>query len=676
MPNSLCNRIWLAAALAAAFVAAGCNDPGAARPGAAGSGARPAVAKPPASPGLAPGAAGGVAAGLISDKGAGVVGANAGSLVGGVAGPSAAQVAAKGGGLVANNGAGFVANNGAGLIANNGAGLVAPAGRQLLAAPEAFAAIAGAQVTAVDAAGRVLAGPVASDAAGRFRLVGLVPSGALIYLRASYEAGGRPLVLLAAVGAPREAGEREVAIDPATTLIAREVQGLVASGTLLADAVQPAAIQAAGARLAAAIDERLAVVAALVAPEAARAELAALGRLDAGLQATLAALALPGPGVGPGVGPDASAVPAGSATPAATASPAASAAPGPSPSPQAPGVAAIETFAGGATAGTTGDGGPSATAAFQEPFGLAFAAEGGLYVSDVAARTIRLIRADGGLVTRVAGTGATGSGGDGGPPAAATFTAPTGLALDAQGRLYVADKDAQRVRRVAGASITTVAGTGVAGSSGDDQAANLARLRAPRCVAVRGDELFVGDRDNFRIRRVALATGLITAYAGTGASGDAGDGGPAAAARFNGAYDLAIGPDGDLFVADAYNHRIRRIRAASGIIETVAGNGTQGATGDGGAATAAQLSGPAGIAFDAAGNLFIADTDNHRVRRVDRATGRIATIAGTGVAGFGGDGGPGPAAQLNSPKGLALDAAGRLYVADSQNHRVRRLALP
>ena len=258
-----------------------------------------------------------------------------------------------------------------------------------------------------------------------------------------------------------------------------------------------------------------------------------------------------------------------------------------------------------------------------------------------------------------------------GPP----LLLPTGVAFDGQGNLYIAETSHQVVRRVDGAGVlTTVAGTGVQGFSGDDGLATAARLDSPAGVAVdAAGNLYIADSHNQRVRRVDAGTGVMTTVAGTGVASFAGDGGAAAGARLDLPEALAMDAGGDLYVADVGNHRVRRVDAGTGMISTVAGSGIQGFSGDGGLATAAAIDSPGGLAVDGAGNLYIADTHNQRVRVV-ASTGLISTVAGTGAAGFAGDGGAGGSARLALPRGLSVDAAGNVYVADANNQRVRRIA--
>jgi hypothetical protein len=293
-------------------------------------------------------------------------------------------------------------------------------------------------------------------------------------------------------------------------------------------------------------------------------------------------------------------------------------------------------------------------------------------------------RAAVGDITTVAGSGPAGSGtgafsGDGGPATSAQLSEPAGAAVDAAGNLFIADQLNNRVRKVTAATgvITTVAGTGTAGFSGDGGPASSATLSGPSGVAVdAAGNLFIADVNNHRVRKVAAATGVITTVAGTGIPGFAGDGGPATSAQLDFPTSVAVDGAGNLFIADINNHRIRKVAAATGVITTVAGGGNS-FPGDGGLATSASLRGHIGLAIDAAGNLFIADHFNSRVRKVATATGVITTVAGSGTAGFGGfsgDGGPATSANLSGPSGVAVDAAGNLFIADVNNHRVRKVA--
>ncbi|MGW2370296.1 hypothetical protein ACWCZ5_32700 [Streptomyces sp. NPDC001667] len=219
--------------------------------------------------------------------------------------------------------------------------------------------------------------------------------------------------------------------------------------------------------------------------------------------------------------------------------------------------------------------------------------------------------------------------------------------------------------------ITTCVGTGTAGFGGDGGPAIAAQLNTPDGLVVGAGSLYIADRLNNRVRKVDLGTGIITTFAGTGTAGFGGDGGPAIAAQLNGPAAMAVDA-GSLYVTDFFNNRVRKVDLGTGIITTFAGTGTAGFGGDGGPAIAASLSAPEGVVIWA-GSLYITDQGNNRVRRVDLATGIITTFAGTGTVGFGGDGGPAIAAQLNTPRGMAVDEEGNVYFACWHNNRVRKV---
>jgi len=284
-----------------------------------------------------------------------------------------------------------------------------------------------------------------------------------------------------------------------------------------------------------------------------------------------------------------------------------------------------------------------------------------------------------GDIATYAGTGVGGYSGDGGPATAAQVNWPEGVAVDEVGNLFIGDQANDRVRRVDAATgvITTYAGNGLYGDSGDGGPATAARLNGPGGLAVDGEgNLFIADQYNHKVRRVDAATGVITTYAGTGSSGYSGDGGPATAAQLYQPSDVAVDTAGNLFIADQHNDRVRRVDAITGVITTYAGTGDAGYLGDGGPATAARFDYPVSVAVDGAGNLFIADWNNSVVRRVDAATGVITTYAGTGSSGYSGDGGPATAAQVNWPIAVAVSGAGDLFIADTYNDRVRRVERP
>jgi len=330
----------------------------------------------------------------------------------------------------------------------------------------------------------------------------------------------------------------------------------------------------------------------------------------------------------------------------------------------------LQVVAGNGVAGFSGDGGPATGASLNWPWGVAVDAAGNLYIADEHYSRIRKV-SPAGTITTVAGTGYMGFSGDGGPATAASLSGPYGVAVDAAGNIYVADTRNSRIRKVSPAgTITTVAGNGSPFFSGDGGPATAAALDRPYGVAVDpAGNVYVADTGNSRIRKVSPA-GTITTVAGNGTSSFYGDGGPATAASLYAPGGVAVDAAGNIYVADSNNSRIRKVSPA-GTIATVAGNGQRGYSGDGGLAYVASLNGPSGVAVDAAGNLYIADTGNNRLRMV-RQTGTIATVAGNGGLRFYGDGGPATAASLFLPTGVAVDAAGNLYIADTRNDRIRK----
>ncbi|WP_413757071.1 RICIN domain-containing protein [Streptomyces sp. MMBL 11-3] len=334
----------------------------------------------------------------------------------------------------------------------------------------------------------------------------------------------------------------------------------------------------------------------------------------------------------------------------------------------------ISTVAGTGTAGFKGDGEPAVAAQLNRPYGVAVDGTGTLYFSDYNNHRVRKITTDG-KVSTVAGTGAAGYRGDNGPAQAAQLNCPREVAVDSAGSLYVVDANNHRVRKItADGQISTVAGTGTPGFSGDGGPAASARLNLPLGVAVdSGGNLYVADYNNHRIRKVT-ADGKISTVAGTGVTGFRGDGGAAVSAQLNRPYAVAADGSDGFYIADAGNHRIRRV-TADGNIGTVAGTGTAGFSGDDGPATSAQLNFPLAVVVDSTGALLLSDHNNHRIRRV-AADGNISSVAGTGTAGFSGDDGPATSAQLRNPYALAVDCVDTLYIADHANNRVRKIASP
>src|SRR5438128_2239159 len=326
----------------------------------------------------------------------------------------------------------------------------------------------------------------------------------------------------------------------------------------------------------------------------------------------------------------------------------------------------------------TGDGGPATVAALNHPAGVALDGVGNLFIADSGNCVVRKVTATGTISTAAGTAGFCDFAGDGGLATAAALSSPTGVALDAAGDLFIADSSNCVVRKVTATTgkISTVAGTGgVCGFAGDGGAAKAAQLAYPTGVALDGTgNLFVDESGNC-VSRKGATTGKISTVAGTGgACGFAGDGGAATAAQLNSPMDVALDSTGNLFIADAYNFRIRQVGATSHKMSTLAGNGTASFGGDGGAATVAELSFPADVVLGGSGDLFVVDQGNCVIRKVGAVTGMISTVAGTGgTCDFAGDGGPATSAELNFPAGVAFDGAGDLFIADQSNCVIRKV---
>ena len=278
-------------------------------------------------------------------------------------------------------------------------------------------------------------------------------------------------------------------------------------------------------------------------------------------------------------------------------------------------------------------------------------------------------------ISTVAGRGKAGFSGDGGPANLAQLNNPFGIVRGPDGALYICDTGNHAIRRVdKDGSISTVAGTGKAGYSGDGEAATKATLREP--YEIRFDaagHLFFVEMVNHIVRRVDAKTGRISTVAGTGKAGFSGDGGPAAEATFKSPHSIQFGPDGSLYICDIGNHRIRRVDMATGSITTFAGTGAQKPTPDGAPIAGTPLNGPRAIDFDAQGQMWLALREGNAVYRLDLKRGTVHHEAGTGKAGFGGHGGPARQAVLSGPKGIAVAPDGDIYLADTESHSIRRI---
>ena len=335
----------------------------------------------------------------------------------------------------------------------------------------------------------------------------------------------------------------------------------------------------------------------------------------------------------------------------------------------------ITTLAGMGKGGDIGDDALATLASLARPHGVAVDGSGNLYIADAENSRIRRVDSSG-RITTVAGTGARDYNGDDKPATLASLNYPHDVAVDGSGNLYIADYFNNRIRRVdSSGRITTVAGTGRYGYNGDDKRAALARLAVPSDVAFDGSgNLYIADTDNNRIRRVD-SRGRITTVAGTGEAGYNGDDKPATSASLNHPLGVAVDSSGDLFIADAFNNRIRRVDSTSGRITTVAGTGSPEYNGDDKPATSASLAEPSDVAVDESGNLYIADTFSSRIRRVDSTSWRITTVAGTGVQGNDGDDKPATSANLDFPKCVTVDGSGYLYIGDTFNNAIRVVRL-
>ncbi len=392
----------------------------------------------------------------------------------------------------------------------------------------------------------------------------------------------------------------------------------------------------------------------------------------------------------------------------------------------------ITTFAGTGYYGYYGDGGPATAAGFEDIFSLACDKNGNLLIADPGASVIRKVDAASGIISTFAGTGTAGFNGDGIAASTAMLYSPSDIAVDTSGNIFIADRFNYLVRKVNIAGIiTTVGGNGTAVAPVFDGPATASSLGIPFRIAVdKAGNIFVASYAAWHISKID-ATGTLSNIAGNGSYGFSGDGGPATAATFSAPCGLALDTFGNIYFSDIDNNSIRLVTAATGIITTAISSGVAGYSGDGGPASAAQISNPEGLSFDAnnnlyiadlannrvrmvntagtistyagqnslfgedypgvnaefgmpqniaadaAGNIYVADIDNHRIRMLNATTGKVSTVAGAGIAGyedgFSGDGGPATAAHLYYPSAMTFDAAGNLYICDQDNQRIRKV---
>lgn len=337
----------------------------------------------------------------------------------------------------------------------------------------------------------------------------------------------------------------------------------------------------------------------------------------------------------------------------------------------------ISTVAGTGRVGYDGDHGPAKRARLNMPFDVALGPDGNLFIADTFNHCIRRVEQKTGIITTVAGNGAAGYSGDGGPAVNAQLDEPYGIVLRSDGTLFIADRLNRRVRRVDRLTglIYTIVGNGTKSSDGDGGAAITAGLVEPNGLALDPTErlLYIADVGANRVRRLDLATGRISMFAGTGRAKHDGDGGPAATASIWGARAVDVGPDGLVYILEREGNSLRVVHPLTRLITTIAGTGAKGYSGDGGPARLATFDGPKELAIDRRGNIWIVDTENHAIRFIDARTNVIRTVAGQGRPGGEGDGGPATRASLNRPHGVAVGPDGTFWIGDSHNHRVRKV---
>jgi streptogramin lyase len=335
-------------------------------------------------------------------------------------------------------------------------------------------------------------------------------------------------------------------------------------------------------------------------------------------------------------------------------------------------AASISDFAGTGKAGFAGDGGPAREASLNAPFGITRGPDGAIWFCEYQGHVVRRIDQQG-IITTIAGSTNAAFGGDGGPASKSALNHPHEIRFDRAGNLFIADTSNHAIRRIDAKTlvISTVAGTGKAGYSGDGGPAAAATLNSPISLQLDGQgNLFVGDIGNHVIRRIESHTGVIMTFAGTGKAGPTPDGAAITGTPLNGPRSFDIDERGDLWLATREGNQVLHLDVAKGVIRHVAGTGKKGYSGDGGPAKEATINGPKGIAVGRDGTLFLADTENHTIRRIDAGSRLITTLAGTGRRGRGADG-DSLASALAQPHALWLEPDGTLFVSDSLNHRIR-----
>jgi sugar lactone lactonase YvrE len=341
----------------------------------------------------------------------------------------------------------------------------------------------------------------------------------------------------------------------------------------------------------------------------------------------------------------------------------------------------ITTYAGNGLIGFAGDNDIASNAEVSNPMGLNFDLSGNLLIcANVLIRKVNVATT---IISTIAGSDTAtnqGGNGDGGPALAADMFDPYAICIDKAGNYYIADYYYSEVRKVDILSgiIDTFAGCRIAGNSGDGGPAKKAKFGSgisSICIDTMHNYMYISDEWNHRVRRVDMSTGIIDAFAGTGINSYSGDSGLAINATFSRILGVCTDQFGNVYIGDWDNARIRKVDFVTGIVTTIAGNGTTGYSGDNGLAINANISKPTAICIDKDGNLYFSDETNQRVRKVESSTGIITTVAGNGTAGFSGDGNAAVNASLNHPSGICIDSSYNLFVSDFNNHRVRKITL-
>ena len=335
----------------------------------------------------------------------------------------------------------------------------------------------------------------------------------------------------------------------------------------------------------------------------------------------------------------------------------------------------ITTIAGRDSIGFSGDDGPAIFAKLNFPESVWIDKQDNLYIADAFNNRIRKIEKNTGIISTIAGTGIGGYSGDSGLAVNAQLYIPTAIATDSSNNIYIADAVNNRIRRINSATniITTIAGTGVASDSGDNGLAINAELNKPSGLILdKFGDVYFADNHNNKVRKITISSGVITTIAGTGTLGYSGDNNAAVDAELNGPGQVFADSFGNILFSDYHNSAIRKVDISTGIITTIAGNGTSGYSGDSGPAANALLNQPLGLYVDKQQDIFIAEFGNGVIRRIDGITGMISTVVGTGIPGFSGDNGAAIDAQI-IPDDVFFDSYGNMYIADVGNYRIRKV---